>query len=314
MRGARRWTGDAPAKVNLFLRVMAREEGGHHQLETLFQALELADEVELALDGTGGDVSLRVEGVEPGALGPPESNLAVRAARLLSDRVFGDPDRAPGLHIRLRKRIPHGAGLGGGSSDAATVLRGMNELLGDAVSQEELVALGGRLGADVAFFLCGSTLALAWGRGDRLLPLPGLPTAEVLLALPPWGIATPEAYAALARARRAADASPPGARSFEPGRAPWTSWTAVAGDAGNAFEPALFPLHPELPRIRDALVAAGSRPALLSGSGSALFGIHPAPDTPPDDVADRVIEGAGVRGLRVLRTRTRSGPDSPPPG
>jgi 4-diphosphocytidyl-2-C-methyl-D-erythritol kinase len=304
--GGSTWTGAAPAKVNLFLRVLAREEDGYHQIETLFQALELADRVELQLSDPAVGIQLELEGVEPGALGPPESNLAVRAARAFLERVSGgaDPAGRPGIRIRLGKHIPHGAGLGGGSSDAATTLRGLNELLGSPLSHADLVALGGRLGADVAFFLCGSPLALAWGRGDRLLPLSPLPAAGVLVAVPPWGIPTPAAYAALARNRARSGTAPPAARCFTPDTAPWTSWEALVAEAENAFEAPIMGDHPELARIRRALEAAGGRPALLSGSGSAVFGIIPGPEVPSPERADRIMELAAVEGLRVLATRT----------
>ncbi|TVP47863.1 MAG: 4-(cytidine 5'-diphospho)-2-C-methyl-D-erythritol kinase [Gemmatimonadales bacterium] len=303
----RRWSGPAPAKVNLFLRVLAREEGGYHQVETLFQALELADQVTLEVLPGPGAIQLEVEGVPADALGPPEQNLAVRAAGLLLDAAGGEP---PGLRIHLVKRIPHGAGLGGGSSDAATVLRGLNELLGRPLDAARLVTLGGRLGADVAFFLCGSPLALAWGRGDRLLPLPPLPAADVIVALPEARIATPDAYARLARwrAERGKGAAPARVMgAVSSGRvatgAPWSSWAAVAREAENDFAPALHGAYPELARIRDELEAAGARPALLSGSGSAVFGLFPEGGS--DSLTGVEAEGAESGNVRIFRTRTR---------
>jgi len=310
--GRRTWSGAAPAKVNLFLRVLAREESGYHQVETLFQALELADEVTMDLTPGPGEIQLEVEGVPADALGPAEQNLAVRAARLLLDTVGTEP---PGLRIHLVKRIPHGAGLGGGSSDAATVLRGLNELLGRPLDAGRLATLGGRLGADVAFFLCGSPLALGWGRGDRLLPMPPLPPADVVVALPEARIATPDAYARLARwrAERELGAAPArvlgvrGTDSAEPlaAGAPWSSWAAVAREAENDFAPALHGAYPELAGIRDALAAAGARPALLSGSGSAVFGVFPEDVRGGGPGVD--THGLKAEGIRVFRTRTRGG-------
>ncbi len=292
----------APAKVNLLLRVLAREESGFHQLETLFQALELADAVEVLPGAKGRGPALELSGVKPGALGTVDENLAVRALRLLSEAAGVPPD----FGIRLEKRIPHGAGLGGGSSDAAAVLLAANRLLGAPLSRAELAAMGGRLGADVPFFVAETPLALGWGRGDRILPLPPLPRAAVLLALPPWGIATPAAYAALARHREGASA--PGSALLGGPDAPWRDWDAVARAAENAFEAALFPEHPTLSRIRGALRAAGAAPALLSGSGSAVFGVFAGldPDTPfPDPVQEEVRRRAGVDGLRLVATTTR---------
>jgi 4-diphosphocytidyl-2-C-methyl-D-erythritol kinase len=305
--GSRTWSGAAPAKVNLFLRVLAREESGYHQVETLFQALELSDEVTLELPREPGEIRLEVEGVPADALGPAEQNLAVRAARLLLQTVGTERS---GLRIHLVKRIPHGAGLGGGSSDAATVLRGLNELLGRPLDAARLATLGGRLGADVAFFLCGSPLALGWGRGDRLLPLPPLPPADVIVALPEARIATPDAYARLARwrAERELGAAPArvlGAVSgerFAPG-VPWSSWAAVTREAGNDFAPALHAAYPELAAIRDAREEAGARPALLSGSGSAVFGVFPETGSGGRRGVD--TQGIETEGIRVFRTRTR---------
>jgi 4-diphosphocytidyl-2-C-methyl-D-erythritol kinase len=294
------WSGAAPAKVNLFLRVLAREESGYHQVETLFQALELSDQVTLEVVDGGGGIELEVEGVPTDALGPPETNLAVRAARLLlsavaRELVGWDP---PSVRIHLAKRIPHGAGLGGGSSDAATVLRGLNELLGRPLESSRLVTLGGSLGADVAFFLCGSPLALAWGRGDRLLPLPPLPAAEVVLALPEARIATPDAYARLARWRAGKGAGTAPARAMEV--APWSSWDAVAGEAENDFASALHESFPELAAIRDELHRAGARPALLSGSGSAVFGVFPGGSSGTES-------GLADESVQLYRTRTLAG-------
>lgn len=315
------WTGQAPAKVNLFLRVLAREESGYHQLETLFQALELADEVTLewlrlpTLLASGSPdpqgIELEVEGVPAEALGPPEANLAVRAARLFFEALPGVRDTLPRLRIHLRKRIPHGAGLGGGSSDAATVLRGLNELLGNPLDAGALATLGARLGADVAFFLCGSPLALAWGRGDRLLPLPPLPRAPVVLLLPARRIATPEAYGVLARSRVDADRPTPPARVFAPDAAPWTDWTSVAREAENDFEVALAPAYPELVHLRRVLEEAGARPALLSGSGSAVFGVFRSGSEPPTSWHPDRFPGSPTpeAALTVIRTATRSRPD-----
>lgn len=312
-----RWTGTAPAKVNLFLRVLAREESGYHQIETLFQALELADDVALepvrsptprfrdSPDALG--IELEVDGVPAQALGPPEQNLAVRAARLFFEAVPRFQEDFSGLRIRLHKRIPHGAGLGGGSSDAATVLRGLNELLERPMDAGALATLGARLGADVAFFLCGSPLALAWGRGDRLLPLPPLPPVPVVLLLPPRRIATPDAYGVLARARAEAGHPTPPARVFASDSAPWGDWTRVAREAENDFEGALAPAYPELAQLRGALVAVGARPALLSGSGSAVFGIFPGGSEPPAP-----WHPDPVTPITLIRTATR-GPSEPVP-
>lgn len=279
----------APAKVNLILRVLAREESGYHQIETLFCALDLADTLELRPGGAG--IRLEVEGAE---LGPVEDNLVVRAARAF-ERATG---RRVHVSIRLRKEIPAGAGLGGGSSDAAATLDALNEMHGRPLDDAALVDLAAELGSDVAFFLCRSPLALAWGRGERLLPLPPLPRAPVLVVVPGFAIPTPDAYRDLAayraetRARAGAAVIPPGALA---------SWDEVARAATNDFEPPTFRRFPELAGLKDLLLEAGARIALLSGSGSALFGIF-ADEKQRDDAAASLEARAG--GLRLIRTAT----------
>jgi 4-diphosphocytidyl-2-C-methyl-D-erythritol kinase len=257
----------APAKVNLFLKILAREESGYHQLETLFQALALEDRV---LMGPGdGDVSLTLDGPR---LGPPEENLAFKAAKAFKDAA-GLTD---GIRIHLEKRIPIAAGLGGGSSDAAAVLRGLNALFPHRLTEKELLAVAAGLGADVPFFLSPSPLALAWGRGHRLLPLPPLPRRVVLVAAPPLGVSTAEAYGMLARNRVGQEES--GGPVAHDLRA-LSTWEGVARVAENDFQTVLFPLHPVLGMLREAMEAAGAGIALLSGSGSSLFGVFEEEDS-----------------------------------
>lgn len=298
------WVGDAPAKVNLFLRILAREETGFHQLETVYQTLEMADRVELdAAPGTRG-VYLELEGVSPDALGPAEDNLVVRAARSFLDSLdTRSGPRPAGLRIRLTKRIPHGAGLGGGSSDAATVLVGLNRMMGSPLSRGHLAEMGARLGSDVPFFLSGSALALAWGRGDRLLALDPLPGRPVLLALPAEGMATVAAYKVLAEHRTEIRAQSPGGLVLDPARL--RSWDALSSLASNDFETALDRVRPELRPIWEAMRSAGARPSLLSGSGSAVFGVFS--DQGGLESARSVLEEA-MPDLRLMETRTRTEP------
>lgn len=300
-----RWTGRAPAKVNLSLRVLAREEGGYHQIETVFQALELADEVTIVLTDEPG-VRLRLDGVGPGALGPERENLAVRAARAYLEALDPDGWEESGVRIRLVKRIPHGSGLGGGSSDAAAVLRGMEELHDRTLGLSRLVSIGASLGADVAFFVLDTPRALGWGRGDRLLPLPPLPSREVVIARPQQPIATPWAYRTLAeqRAREGRDRAGGAVVSLED----LESWDEVAARAENAFQGALEPVRPELGVLRRTLLEAGAAPALLSGSGSAVFGVFD--EASKADAGESAVRDA-LRAVRTLRTRTVGGAPSP---
>ena len=175
----------APAKVNFFLRILAKEESGHHQLETLYSAVDFCDEI--VLHRTERGVSVEVVGP---SVGPDEENLAYRAAEALLDAA----GFTTGVHVSLTKNIPVGAGLGGGSSDAGATLRALNTLLGEPFSTPALLQIAGRLGADVPFFASGAGAALAWGRGERLLPIPVASGSSVLLALPSLHVDTTEAY------------------------------------------------------------------------------------------------------------------------
>ena len=252
----------AHAKLNLFLRVLAREADGFHGLETLFALIDLHDDVE-ALRREAPGVGLEVEGAD---CGPAEDNLAVRAARMVLEAT----GHRFGVALRLVKRIPVGAGLGGGSSDAAAALHLVNRLAGDAVPRPELLQFAARLGADVAFLCSGAPLALAWGHGERMLRLPPLPPHPVLLLLPPRGIATAEAYGWVDALQ--AGGSRRGAVSYEPGTL--ASWGDLARLAGNDFESAVFARIPAIREAFEALARTGPLFCRMSGSGSALFAVY----------------------------------------
>jgi 4-diphosphocytidyl-2-C-methyl-D-erythritol kinase len=252
----------APAKVNLFLRVLAREASGFHSLETLFCALTLADEVVVRRGAPG--VRLRVAGGVD--TGPPERNLCVRAA----EAFYAVRGESPAVTIDLVKRIPSAAGLGGGSSDAAATLLALDALHGGTVGRDRLLQLAIALGADVPFFLSGSPLALAWGRGERLLALPPLPSRPVLVAHPGVAMPTPEAFRRLA-GRRAAAGLIPEARAIP--LAGLGSWAEVAPRAENDFEAVVVPEIPVLARALDEMRDAGAIVAQLAGSGGSIFGV-----------------------------------------
>jgi 4-diphosphocytidyl-2-C-methyl-D-erythritol kinase len=272
----------APAKLNLSLRVLAREESGYHQIETTFCALELADEVEVWVSDGDDAISLDVVGGDDEAalaagyvagplteLGPAETNLAWRAAVL-----YGEATGTGGARISVTKRIPHGAGLGGGSSDAAAVLLALNELHGSPLDHGTLLRLGARLGSDVAFFLSGTSLALGWGRGGRLLPLPPLPAAPVVLAIPRVSVATRDAYATLAATRAGITGADPAAAAPPALLSVPTNWHEAAETAVNDFEDVVFARLPELAALREALAATGAVLARMTGTGSVVFGIY----------------------------------------
>ncbi|MGH7555055.1 MAG: 4-(cytidine 5'-diphospho)-2-C-methyl-D-erythritol kinase [Longimicrobiales bacterium] len=251
----------AHAKINLHLAVLARETTGYHQIETLFHALDLADDVEVNAEGAG--VQLEVSGAD---VGPTERNTAYLAACTF----FEQARTTPAARIRITKNVPVGAGLGGGSSDAAVTLRALNELYGSPLDELSLREIGFSIGSDVPFFLAAHPFALAWGRGERLLALPPLPAAPTLLVVPTVPMSTREAYHALAtrRAARADRFSPQVLRADD-----LTSYQRIAALAHNDFEEIVFAALPELRAIKQSLAAAGAIHTLVTGSGSALFAI-----------------------------------------
>ncbi|MCZ6756162.1 MAG: 4-(cytidine 5'-diphospho)-2-C-methyl-D-erythritol kinase, partial [Gemmatimonadetes bacterium] len=176
----------APAKLNLFLRVLAREADGFHGIETLLCLTDLADSLQATLVDAAG-VTIAVSGADTG---PDQENLAVRAAEM----VLAATGRPFGVSLTLDKHIPVRAGLGGGSSDAAAALVAVNELTGHAIPRHELLQFAARLGSDVPFFVSEARLALGWGHGERLLRLPPLPSRPGLMLVPEVGIDTAEAY------------------------------------------------------------------------------------------------------------------------
>lgn len=294
----------APAKVNLLLRILHRRADGFHELETVFQAVSLADEVEVELGGDG--IRLEVDGPD---LGPPGDNLAVRAARAFR----ASAEMEEGVRVLLRKRIPAGAGLGGGSSDAAAVLRALDALAGPR-PPGELLELGAELGSDVPFFLGPSPLAAATGRGEKLRAWEPLPATWLVLVMPPVHVATGEAYGALARLRAEEGADQPGRAPTSRGAPgpgahqtprlppPARSWSTVLGWCGNDFEDVVPRLHPPVARALEALGEAGGRGVLLSGSGAACLGFFPGGEAGARDAAASLAVALGwpVRAVRTL--------------
>jgi 4-diphosphocytidyl-2-C-methyl-D-erythritol kinase len=253
----------AHAKINLFLRILARAHDGYHQLETAFVLLDLADELVVRRTATAGEVALTVHGPD---LGPAEQNLAVRAARA----VLGATGNKFGVAIELTKRIPVKAGLGGGSSDGAAALHAVNALAESAVPRHEVLHLAARLGSDVAFFASGAPAALAWGRGERMFRLAPLPAAPALIAVPPVGVSTPEAYGWWDEGNASPESRGPVVLDAEA----LGSWGSVGRLGGNDFEIPVFGRHPQLRALYERM--AGTRPlwVRLCGSGSAVAAVY----------------------------------------
>jgi len=245
-------------KVNLFLRVLTPEIEGYHQVETLYQSVDLRDRLEITRGGDG--IVLETSGIETPA-GP--HNLAVMAA----DAYFEALGRKDSVHIRLEKNIPVGAGLGGGSADAAAVLAGLNVLFDDILSEAELIAVAGKLGSDVPFALKGGT-AIGWSRGGRLLTLSPLPAWHVLICVPDFQMITADAYKFLEEKEGYVRS---GAVRYDP--PDFYSLVTLKDHAVNDFEAVIMKKHPVLSEIKDTLLQLGGHVALLSGSGSAVFAL-----------------------------------------
>ncbi|UCH63295.1 MAG: 4-(cytidine 5'-diphospho)-2-C-methyl-D-erythritol kinase [Fidelibacterota bacterium] len=256
----------ANAKINLGLRIVGRREDGLHLLHTLFQELDFGDEVTLT-DQPDPKVTLEVTGPAAGGVPTDDNNLCVQVARLFQEKTGA----AKGVHIQLVKRIPPGAGLGGGSSDAAAVLKGLNELWHTGMTVPEMEELAVELGADVPFFIRGG-LQLGEGIGELLTPLERMLPYTVVLVIPPFGVDTAWAYGQFASRR---SFPPPPALDELIAREP-IPWDAFTND----FEEMVFPRHGQLAEIMEGLLATGAAYASLSGSGSAVYGLFEEP--PPE--------------------------------
>ena len=247
----------ASAKLNLSLDVLGRAEGGYHPMRMVMQSVDFGDDVEIEL--TDGPFTL-----DPGAVYLPrdERNLAMKAAMLFLE------GSGHGASIRITKRSPVCAGMGGGSSDAAAVLRGLNRLTGNARSEAELCALAEKIGSDVAFCVAGGT-QLAEGRGEKLTPLPALPDCAIVIAKPAFAISTPELFSKIdARKSR-----------MHPDTAGMIAALETADLGGicrrmyNVFEDVLPRNCGEIASIKSALLSAGALGAAMTGTGSAVFGL-----------------------------------------
>jgi 4-diphosphocytidyl-2-C-methyl-D-erythritol kinase len=245
----------APAKVNLFLEVLRRRDDGFHEIRTLLQLVDLCDQITLSPHRE--KISLESAGL-PCPTG--EENVAYRAAVLL----FKTCGIRTGVQIRIEKRIPIGAGLGGGSSDAATTLRGLNRLLDLGLTLEELSHLGAQLGSDIPFFFSHPT-ALAGGRGEKLHPLPPLPPSWLLIVFPGFPVSTAWAYANLELTGE--DKSITVLPLAEKGE-----YDSLFSSPWNRFEEVIFRRYPVVKHLKERLSAWGAEPALMTGSGSAVFG------------------------------------------
>ena len=301
--GVQRLCAAAPAKINFGLRLVGLRPDGYHEIESIFLPLDLADDLRLDLcRDTEPRVTLAVEheAGTPGADVPcGDRNLAARAAR-----AFVESARlAAAVDIRLAKRIPAAAGLGGGSSDAGAVLRTLAAAFPDALGPGAVARLALRLGADVPFFL-DPRPALVTGIGERVEPLPRWPALALLLVNPGVPLPTAEVYRAADVLRPAL--TPPGAPSTLPallegvGRVAPDRPGVLASMLENDLEPAAVRLCPPVARLRERLRKLGALAVGMSGSGPTVFGVFPD--------LQQAANGSGtsgVRGARVGEGRAR---------
>lgn len=252
----------AYAKVNLSLDISARRDDGYHELCMIMQSIGLYDKVNLTkLKQKNIKISSNIKG-----LCIPENNIVYKAAKLLYERF----DIKEGLHINLYKYIPMGAGMAGGSTDAAAVLRGMNKLYNLRLSKEELMKIGLEIGADVPFCICGGTM-LAKGIGEELSELKSMPNAHLLLVKPYFSISTKEAYS-LVDLSKLTDKDRPDTDKIisyiEEG-----NLKKIAENMKNVFELYIGKQYPLIEKIKQELIRQGALGAVMTGSGSVVFGV-----------------------------------------
>lgn len=250
-------TYSAPAKINLSLRIKGKREDGYHEVDTIMAKLDLADELDFHNSRT---TTLLCDA--PG-IPTDSSNLIIKAIAEF-EKSYG---RKAKQRITLTKRIPHAAGLGGGSSDAATALLAVNEILGTGYDAEELGAMAAAVGSDVAFFL-NPVLSRCTGRGERVVPLPQFAqwSSPIVLIKPRFGVSTPQAYKDLASSRRLRDI-------------PYDTQVVNGLRISNDLEKPVFAKFPFLAMLKVWMLGRpGVQAALMSGSGSCMFALTDTPE------------------------------------
>lgn len=251
------------AKLNLTLDVLGKREDGFHDLKSVMQTVSLHDPVELEI-GTGEPWSMTCSREEI----PCDSrNLAWKAAAAYCSAVGREPD---GITIRIEKNIPSGAGMGGGSADAAAVLRALNRHYGHPLTLEELAALGGTIGSDVPFCVMGGTV-MCEGRGEIMRRLPDMPECTILGCKPEFSVSTPVLFKKIDSVDIYAHPDNDGMEAaLHSG-----DITAIAGKVYNVFDPVVSADHPEIGHIRDVCDSCGALVSQMTGSGSVVFAIMP---------------------------------------
>ena len=257
----------AYAKINLTLDVLGKREDGYHDLKSIMQTVSLQDDIEIDV-GTGKSWCLKCD---KDGIPCDERNLAWKAAKVLCDALDQDPD---GLEIRITKRIPSQAGMGGGSSDAAAVLRALNKHFGNPLSLDALAELGAQVGSDVPFCVVGGT-CMCEGRGERLRKLPDMPDCTFVICKPPFPVSTPELFRKI---DGVAIVDRPDHAVMENALL-GGDLNQVAHHVCNVFDPVVTADHEELDAIKSIFRQQGAIGCQMTGSGSATFAIVPDCET-----------------------------------
>lgn len=263
-----RFSINSPGKINLHLDILSKRQDGFHEIVTIIHAVELADRLEFRIKRDGAQD--RLIGSFPC---PTEENLITRGIKLFR-KILGTRER---FDVTVTKRIPPGSGLGGGSSNCAATLRGLNALYDHPFSPGELIELGAELGSDIPFFLGESTAALATGRGELLHPLNPLVGFEVVLAFSGVKIDTADAY----HWYDSWDGRGRGGLELREVERVYGNYESEGGKLHNTFEEVIYPRFPELEAIHSQLSMFAGANASLSGSGSTVFAIFRASDGNP---------------------------------
>ncbi|UCG37788.1 MAG: 4-(cytidine 5'-diphospho)-2-C-methyl-D-erythritol kinase [bacterium] len=273
----------APAKVNLRLKVLGRRPDGYHDIESLVQKISLYDRIAISRAREPG---IRIACSDP-TIPCDAGNLAFRAARAIMDEAGV---RDSGVFIQLEKQIPHGAGLGGGSSDAAAVLLGLNTLLGLSIPRSRIEELAAQIGADVPLFLHPSPAVIS-GRGETVRPAPVWVNAVFVVVFPGFPVSTKWAYSNFRLTKEPDKYTISALYRTESGQLPPNRW----GDLlVNDLEAVVVSRHREIGRCKEGLVDLGARASLMSGSGSAVFGLFEDRQTAEQAAAGLSDEGGRV--------------------
>ena len=286
MSEVRRARVRALAKINLDLRVLGKRPDEYHELRTIFQTISLADRLEIGFTPARKTV---IELDDPLGI---QDNLVTRAAHLVLQAL-----RTNGrVAIQLRKRIPMGAGLGGGSSDAAAILLALPALAGKSLSLPAACEIAQQIGSDVTFFLFGGT-AVGIGRGTELFPLPDFPAHSGVLIAPGFPVSTAQAYRDLS-SRLTSESQQNKMFSFQ--LLVWGGGVSTAND----FEAVVFEQHPRLAVLKRKLTRTGATQAMMTGSGSAVFGLY-RDRNGASRALDRLGDEQAIPFSLVTRTRYR---------